>query len=88
MRSDKGYYIDIEKGVVYTAEEREEAWCKKFSEAIKELKALDALMKDYFCRYNVCGEHSMLERLGFEISMRDQSIEAVIDLLKGGANND
>lgn len=84
MESKKGYYIDIQNGVVYTAEEREEVWCKKFADAIKELEQLKALMNDYFCRYRISEPHTVLENLAFEISTREQTVDTVIDLLKGG----
>lgn len=83
MKSEKGYYIDIQKGVVYTAEEREEHFCKKYANAIKELEQLKELMADYFFRYNVFETHSNLEMLALEISLREQSVDHVLELLKG-----
>lgn len=88
MKSEKGYYIDIQSGVVYTAEEREEVLCKKFANAIKELEQLKALMNEYFCRCNVLETHTNLEKLALEISMREQSVDYVLDLLKGGVQNE
>lgn len=88
MKSEKGYYIDIENGVVYTAEEREEVFCKKFANAINELEQLKELLNEYFCLFNVLETHTNLEKLAHEISMREQSIDYVIDLLKGGLQND
>lgn len=87
MESKKGYYIDIVGGTVKTAEEIEIETACKNATALVELSQLKALLNEYFCLYNVLEPHTNLEKLGSEISMREQSIDYVIDLLKGGANN-
>lgn len=84
MKSEKGYFIDIQNGTVTAFEEMEEVKSVKVKSAIKELEQLKALLNEYFCLYNVFEPHTNLEKLAHEISMREQSVDYVIDLLKGG----